>query len=228
MQEEYQECYIAFIDILGFKSLIRDKKCSELIRIYESIKAMRYVKEIDLPSLPEQNIHIKVMSDSVCIFIPSDLKGSLQQLVFMCLDFQSRMFEMNPPVLLRGAIVKGLIYSKDDVIFGSGFVDAYLMEENNANVPRIIINKSIIDDYKTNDNEFFDSIVVRDFDAFYYLDYISAYGLNNRNNIGRYDKLYEYICSVLDNTTDDSIRNKYLYLESKVLPLLDRKKRNIL
>lgn len=228
MQEEYQECYIAFIDVLGFKSLIREKECSELIQIYKSIKLMRYVKEIDLPSLPEQNIHIKVMSDSVCIFIPSNLKGSLQQLVFMCLDFQSRMFEMNPPVLLRGAIVKGLIYSKDDVIFGPGFVDAYLMEENNANVPRIIINKSIIDEYKTNDNEFFDSIVVRDFDAFYYLDYISAYGLNNRSNFGRYDKLYEYICSVLDNTTDDSIRNKYLYLESKVLSQLDRKKRNML
>ena len=37
--KEYRDCYVAFLDILGFKNMINNKSCSELFEIFESIKA---------------------------------------------------------------------------------------------------------------------------------------------------------------------------------------------
>ena len=226
MENQYQEYYIAFIDVLGFKELIRKKGCEEICSIYDLIKQFRTIYGVfdkdEKPLVPKEKTHVKIMSDSVCIYIPADEPYSLYLLCLMCLDFQNRMFEMDPPILLRGAITKGLLYSKDDIIFGPGFVEAYLMEENNASVPRIIINKAVIDEYRNKGNEFADNIAPRDYDAFHYLNYFMLYGFSNHDKIGKYEELYKYICDVLNTTTDNSIRNKYLYLESKVLPFIEK------
>lgn len=230
MAKEYKDYYIAFIDILGFKKIIGKKQCEEICNIYESIKQFRTMrKEVKqgketllVPVVPPKDVHIKIMSDSVCIYIPADAEGSLFLLSFMCADFQCRMLKLDTPILLRGAITKGKLYFSGDILFGPGFVDAYLMEENNASVPRIIINKAIIDEYKSLGNIFPDNMAFRDYDAFYSLEYISLIGSLKREN-KEYEELYRYIRMILDSTTDESVRNKFLYLESKVLPYLNKK-----
>ena len=182
-----------------------------------------------IPIIPLDEIHIKVMSDSICIFAKADVAGALFEIIFMCLDFQCRMIEHNPPILLRGAITKGKLYYNGDVLFGPGFIKAYLMEENNAHEPRIIITRSILDEYNSKNKEYSipeDTILVRDYDAFYYVNYIAAYGFTNRKKRGKYDELYEYIESVLDSTNDESIRRKFLYLESKVVSCLNDEQYN--
>ncbi|WP_026497110.1 hypothetical protein [Butyrivibrio sp. WCD3002] len=234
--EEYKEYYIAFIDVLGFKNLIQNETCQKIIDIYKSIRSMRVLnerieeggEEKSVPLIPDEDINIKIMSDSVCIYIRADIPESLFELLFICMDFQNRMIELDPPILLRGAIAKGNLYSDDDIIFGPGFVKAYVMEEKNASVPRIIITKDIVDDYIKTFPEMRVSynLLNRDYDAFYYIEYISAYGLTNRDKLGKYDELYKYIENVLNSTTDDSVRNKFLYLESKVLPLLKMENKN--
>ena len=35
---EYQECYIAFLDMLGFKNLIKEKECDYLLKVFEKIR----------------------------------------------------------------------------------------------------------------------------------------------------------------------------------------------
>lgn len=35
MNMEYQECYIAFLDMLGFKNLIKEKECDYLLKVFE-------------------------------------------------------------------------------------------------------------------------------------------------------------------------------------------------
>lgn len=231
--KEYQDYYIAFIDILGFKQLINDKSCNEIAEIYDSIRHIRILYKIigngdnekSEPIIPISEINFKVMSDSVCIYIKANIQNSLLALVFICMDFQSRMLEFKTPILLRGAITKGQLFSEDDIVFGPGFVKAYTMEEKNASVPRIIITKEIIDEYNhLSKNKLPDNILIRDYDAFYYVEYISAYGLTDRSKMGKYDEVYEYIESVLGSTIDDSVRNKFLYLESKILPLINKRK----
>lgn len=230
MSTEYRDYYIAFIDILGFKKLIGEKTCDEICSIYDSIRQFRTMREevkqgketLLVPVVPPKDVHIKIMSDSVCIYIPADAEGSLFLLSFMCADFQYRMLKLDTPILLRGAITKGKLYFNGDILFGPGFVDAYLMEENNASVPRIIINKAIIDEYKSLGNIFPDNMAFRDYDAFFSLEYISflgAYKIEKK----KYDDLYQYILRVLGSTTDESVRSKFLYLESRLLSIIGKK-----
>jgi len=43
--DEYKEYYIAFIDVLGFKQMIKEKTCQEVVNVYKSIKSMRNCKK---------------------------------------------------------------------------------------------------------------------------------------------------------------------------------------
>ena len=230
MSTEYKDYYIAFIDILGFKKLISEKTCENICSIYDSLKQFRTMhrevkkgkETLSIPIVPKEDVHIKIMSDSVCIYIPADAEGSLFLLSFMCVDFQCRMLKLDTPILLRGAITKGKLYFNGDILFGPGFVDAYLMEENNASVPRIIINKAIIDEYKSLGNIFPDNMAFRDYDAFFSLEYISFLG-SYKIEKKKYDDLYQYILGVLGSTTDESVRSKFLYLESRLLSIIEKK-----
>ena len=90
-------------------------------------------------------VKIKVMSDSICFYVDSSLQNALYALVQTCRYFQSDLLCRDSPVLVRGAVTKGLLYADDHLIFGQGFVDAYLQEETNAIYPRIIVLDSVLD-----------------------------------------------------------------------------------
>ena len=63
---EYKECYVAFIDILGFKNYINHAECEEINEIFQSILEFNpnpLVKNDYLYG----NIHITIMSDSIVV-----------------------------------------------------------------------------------------------------------------------------------------------------------------
>lgn len=65
-------------------------------------------------------------------------------LIATCNYFQVRLARQDKPIIIRGAIVRGNLYAENDVVFGQGFVDAYLMQEETAKYPRIIMTKVLI------------------------------------------------------------------------------------
>ena len=235
MEHQYEHYYIAFIDVLGFRNMIENKTCEEITELYRSIREMKFLHEetadengkvIAFPIVPREEVHIRVMSDSICICIRADIPGSLFVLTFMCLEFQARMLELDTPVLLRGAITKGKLFSDQDLVFGPAFVKAYLMEEKNASVPRIIIAGETVEEYckQYPEYEVLKGWTFRDYDGFFALNYIAFYGVASQKDAGRLEGLYfKHIKPVLDSTIDDSIRNKYLYLESRILLLMGGK-----
>lgn len=71
--QQYSECYVAFLDILGFKNRIGDDNCQEIVDIFSNIK--KPIKAVFLGEKPVVHyndmdaVKIKVMSDSVCLYI---------------------------------------------------------------------------------------------------------------------------------------------------------------
>lgn len=71
---EYVECYIAFLDMLGFKNLINDKNktCNDIARIFESfihkkpLKALYRGEKNIIDESATDALKMKVMSDSIC------------------------------------------------------------------------------------------------------------------------------------------------------------------
>ena len=222
MDHHYTDCYIAFLDILGFKQLINNKTCEDIFRIF-ALKMQKPLSGFYCGTqsiIDMHNVKMKVMSDSICFFIDSQVKNALIGLLATCAHFQYELLRLQEPILSRGAIVRGEIFADGDIVFGPGFVKAYQMEEHNAKFPRIIVTKSTLDNARDNTDvdvvHYISRTVFSDFDEFYAIDYLELFeGLDT--NGGDCPRLLEHINSILGTTTDSSVQEKYLYLKKNLL-----------
>lgn len=216
---EYTKYYIAFLDILGFKKLVNDPKnsCEKILNIYESI----YKYNDRLYTLPEDKysplkniLKMKIISDSMCFYIKEDIPNALHYLVMSCTAFQYNLLLIDPCIFLRGGISCGDMYIEDDIVFGPALIEAYLLQEKNAKVPRIIMCKNTLDHGTAKMDKRFKkpliNCVFRDEDAFYTLDYFSFLTGEVLQRVNM------VISKELNTTTDESIRQKYLYVEKQI------------
>ena len=143
-------------------------------------------------------------------------------LTFLCMNLQVRLLCLETPIFVRGSISKGEIYENQGILFGPALVDAYLRAEKLAHTPRIIIPAQLIeeatDDY---DAAVLNGCTYVDYDGFYvncYIDYFC--NLNPMKAFG--SNVLKYVNSVLDTSMDQSLRDKYLYVKSRMDYCLSR------
>lgn len=229
---EYKDCYVAFFDVLGFKNLLTKVSCDEILALFEKAKQVGYWthrtesdgltstnKENATPIVDPNEINIKIMSDSICIFIEAQVPNALLGLISTCTSYQANMLALPKPVLLRGGISRGDLYYDGNIIFGGGLTAAYLLESKNAKFPRVILTKRLFDDCNYDDEKLKDfarSMLIDDFDAFYSLNYFMEFcWLSATSRQEEIENVHKHIQSVLAETTDESVRAKYLYLNDK-------------
>ena len=220
---EYKDCYIAYLDILGFKELLKkpdDNLCEYIAGLFDRIQEEYHItvnstgKHLVDPALIKQ----KIMSDSICIYVEASVPNALAGLIATCDYFQVRLSRQNAPVLVRGAIVRGNLYAEDDVVFGQGFVDAYQMEEKTAKYPRIILTKALIKRCSCLDEhgrDYIKQFTFDDDDAFVTVDYLYLfYGLSHEKD--DWKCFATYVFDKVEAETDASIKEKYLYLQRNI------------
>ena len=224
--EQYSQYYVAFLDILGFKDLVNnpEKPCGDILNIYKYLGQYNDIFFKFLKSELEDmknRIKMKIMSDSICVYVEATAPNALWELVSFCAVFQYNLLLIDPCIFIRGGITYGNMYAKDDTMFGPALTKAYLLEEHNAKVPRIIMCKSTLDRGRAAMDERFqkslDSWIFRDDDAFYTLDYFS---LLSETVLPRVNMI---VSNWLDATTNESIRQKYLYVEKHIRQRLEEK-----
>lgn len=156
-QPELKRSLVAFVDILGYRTLINDAQAngtsqSLLIRLHEALsKASRYLNELDekgepylTPSLQlnKDRYKIRTFTDNIVIGYPihddaeSEFGSMSSNLAFFQLEMSNRGF------FVRGAITIGDLYIDDLVVFGKGLLDSYEGESKHARDPRVILTKS--------------------------------------------------------------------------------------
>lgn len=219
---QYSDCYIAFIDILCFKEMVEKIPFDELHRMYRRrmVMPLDSFSHNEKPVLNIKDIHMKVMSDSVCFFIDQAITNSLVGLIATCEYFQVDLLRQSTPVLSRGAITCGKIYADGDILFGPGFVKSYLMEEKSAKFPRIIMTKETIDSAQKQtaltEKDFIPTHTFLDFDEFYTID--SCELLEGFDRTGEEcANLLNYLDHTLATSIDSSIREKHIYLKRRLL-----------
>lgn len=227
MEKQYTECYVAFIDILGFKDIITQKSCDYIAHIFDAIRGMTdLIHNYDFTAINSESmkkLNIRVMSDSICAFIEKEVEDAFATLLVACASFQAQLLHCMPePVLLRGAIVCGDISDQGDTVYGPALTRAYLMEQKNAQVPRIIITKELLEDVSAHNSD--DSTTCKaiqymtfcDSDAFYVLDCFGFLAVLDCKSGKDLKKLKGYVEQMLSSTIDDSIRKKYLYVQKMI------------
>ena len=220
---QYTKCYVAFLDLLGFRNTINNSSCEEILNIFKEINKNPLVKvyrveEGKTVAVPG-HVHCKIMSDSICFYIEEDVENAFFCLLSCCAIFQAKLLKLSTPVLARGAIVLDELYAKDDITFGKGLTQAYELEEKSAKFPRIIFTKETFDSGVNGTQEHLQAqmneLVFCDSDEYYCVDYLALLSDFEKNDNTQYcKKVHNHIVQVLFTTTDSSIREKYVYLKN--------------
>lgn len=220
---KYSDCYVAFLDILGFKNKIVDEDCSEIYTVFNLIEyvvsehAKFKINGVPIPSLDK--VQHKIMSDSIVLYIETGIPDALFSLMFTCQYLQKVLLWQENPILLRGGITRGNLFSDNDILFGKSLTDAYLLECNSAIYPRIIITKKILEDGRKNYEmcrEISDTIIIyKDSDEFYCVNFMPI-GLFELEDGAKYvDNVLNFCQRFLDSCVETRIREKYLWLKQK-------------
>ena len=135
----YEKCIVAFLDILGFKQIIDHAEFENILGIFQTIitdseaeMALHHAVDETDEGLDEETkayngalrryneslnvAQIHVMSDSIVVFTPDSYPESLAVVVDICNVIQQKLFGMNSPALLRGAVAIGDFFSNGNIL----------------------------------------------------------------------------------------------------------------
>lgn len=157
-QYQTKECFVAFVDVLGFSQMILEDggqghklkiikdAISEATRQLEERKQIRDHKY----AFWYKEFQVKSFSDCFCFSIPlefddgeKDYKQNFVSFYVWIEAFCNTLLKNG--FLCRGGITQGWHYYDDKIIFSKALVDAYLLESKNANYPLIMIHQDLID-----------------------------------------------------------------------------------
>lgn len=165
MNITYDTRVVAFVDILGFESLIQHLENNEVLhqKVHGALKQIKNVKVLSLQSITAQSdLEVSVFSDSIVISAPKD---NYHGVIWSSIHLQSTL--LNLGILTRGGISCGKTVHEDDILYGEGMIRAYKLESRTAFYPRILVDRSILE--LTNDG--YRSIFFqKDTDGLWHLD----------------------------------------------------------
>ncbi len=147
---EYKQCYVAFLDILGFKDLVFSSKKSTIENYFGIVdSAIQYLKRIS----NKQDIKYITISDSIILSVEhgKDKNENFHRLQNLCVAvglIQASLALKN--IWLRGGISSGEAFfdQHEYQVVGQAYIDAYLLEQQTALYPRIVIDGKIIKEFK--------------------------------------------------------------------------------
>ncbi len=159
------ERVVAFIDILGFESLVCDMAQDE--RLHQRLQyALQNIKRVKNSSLNEntaqRDLEVSVFSDCIAISAEHDNHHGV---IWTAIHLQSSLLVLG--ILTRGGISKGKLVHEDDMLYGEGIIKAYKLESKAAIYPRILIDNEII----VCTNDYYRSVFFQqDMDGLWYLN----------------------------------------------------------
>lgn len=162
----YENRIVAFIDILGFKELIR--KSESDLKIIETLNTtLQYLKTWERPNQWNLNYveieestqrkgiekfdlknrtNVTTFSDSIVVSVKIEENNINEMLSSMIANLSYMGAElMKNGILIRGAITIGkLIHNDNGTVFGTALIEAYELESKCSKYPRIIISNRLI------------------------------------------------------------------------------------
>ena len=152
MHEEYENKYVVFIDILGFKDLIAKKSSSEIseildyflpINLEEFIKHSFASEEIANEEFDFTNLRITNFSDCLVISFGDTECPSMNEItaynVIEAIANISMVLVRDHEVHLRGGMTFGKIHHSETKVYGPALNRAYEIESKFSEYPRFLI-----------------------------------------------------------------------------------------
>ena len=228
--EEYTDCMVAFIDILGFDSRVRSIKSRE--DFFEVGKLLFALKETEKSFNKDkhffESLTMTAISDSVIVTMPYHDPICAMAIIPVIQKIQYDLIATSFETLLRGYLTRGNVYHKDQIFFGKGYSEAYRKEREIGHAPRIVIDPKIIEDgrekvlnYKGTEkvDHIFNYIIQDTCDGYYFIDYLKPIGLQVGVSIEQLITERNKVKIFTENSlklyrSDEKINRKYKWLNN--------------
>lgn len=184
--KEYYESYVAFIDILGFSSLVKesendDNLFNKLTDILIQIREDSFnILPSDSPDTDKSYNEFvdsfpKTITFSDCIAIATKQSQlGLEILINRLHLLLSQLLSLN--ILTRGALVAGKVFCDREIIIGPALLEAYKLESTVSIYPRIIVDDTVYSHARNtqlnrnNEKSYISNYIRLDNDSLYHLD----------------------------------------------------------
>tara|TARA_R110001583_G_scaffold195313_1_gene371631 strand:- start:1735 stop:2454 length:720 start_codon:yes stop_codon:yes gene_type:complete len=150
---EYSNRIVAFIDILGFTSLISTLESDTDLhsKLHRALKFIHsYKQHSQQDNTVQSDLDISVFSDSIVI---SSIDCNLFNVIWACGWLQAELLYLG--ILTRGGIAEGSTVHENDILYGEGMIKAYHIESKTAIYPRIIVDETLFKYTKANAISYF-------------------------------------------------------------------------
>lgn len=160
---EYEEHFVAFIDFLGFAAAIADaddEARTRLLTLLVNLSEAQSEFVVETRATPdgvatEVAPNITTFSDNIVISYPLEklrAQGYYDEArsPAFILDSFSKLLSwlaiaaLRIGFLIRGGATIGRLYHSRGVVYGEGMVEAYRIESQVANYPRVVLSDSVV------------------------------------------------------------------------------------
>ena len=201
---ELKEYYIGYLDILGYKELIKQMGEEAFLAVINEA-----FHEIDTGFDNLAFIEMRIFSDNIVITSRAD--DNFDPINFISSIITTQIFLLNGGILVRGSITKGNLHIDDKYLYGSGLIRAYELENDIAIMPRVILDRTLENEFEKLKVVAF--LFIRDYDGLVMTDYL--WSIEDPQENFNYDILKNYqqvITAGLEEYKDNlKILQKYLW-----------------
>jgi len=170
---------IAYLDFLGFSERMNSENSYESLRILKFLLQGTITVADDISRTNKiDDFDIKIFSDNIVIAQKAD-QGILGNQVFSMVNliasvqFYALMYF---GFFMRGGISIGELSIDSTVVWGTGLIDAYNIETDLANYPRIVLSNHLIDEYNSSGQKELNlyAFIKEDYDGLWFIDFLYA------------------------------------------------------
>lgn len=203
MKIKLSQHIVAFIDILGFSSMVKHD-CEKAV-LSDSFAEKLYDAHMNAKEIKKNNRSLNIIqfSDSIVISLPYS-EDNTKLMLNIVSNYQHDLF--NKKLLCRGGISYGKHFIEDDFLFSMGLIDAYHIEKEKAKYPRIVVSKDLLNLLsQKNCTSIKNELLIQESDGEYFIDYFG-----NREK----EKIEETVKEIEKkfNHYESSVRAKYEWL----------------
>jgi len=226
---DYEERYVLFLDILGFKNIIKFYRAIDVRNVFDLLRHTLYclnkgagIMGVNVPDDVVEDIKYVIMSDSIVMSFPKSGDGFLcfvlccvnlqiGSLNFQEMDNNNSIFEF--PLLFRGGLACGEILHHEQVVYGPALISAYELECKKAVFPRVIMTNETYDNgllsVDKENQVIIKTFIKKDDDGNYYIDYLNNLDAFSGTGKRRMDKW------ISANINDDNLSGKAEWINKK-------------
>ncbi len=228
--DDFKDCLVAFIDILGFDKKVRSIDCeskfSEISILLDTLQ--KTAKNFSKNNNIFYEYEFTAISDSIIITVPFNNPICTIGMLIILHNLQYELLATNFKTLLRGYITRGNVYHKNNLLFGEGYSKAYRGESKIQGAPRIVLDPKVVKDAKsvieTTQNiekhiSVLEYLIEDQDDNFYFIDYLKPIGfqakLTKQQLTEERESIKNFIYySLKQYENEHNIKSKYQWLEN--------------